>query len=118
MYEVDGGEWLDFVSADLKHLTPRPERPARNSDARRQEPVEDEAESAPAPEAREAEIIVHPAAEPVRETYAEAISAVAEVEAPAAAVALATAPDSPAYEPDQERRDKFFSRLSRWSKKN
>jgi ribonuclease E len=28
VYEVDGGEWLDFVSADLKHLTPRPERPA------------------------------------------------------------------------------------------
>src|SRR5690606_3483307 len=33
VYEVDGGEWLDFVSADLKHLTPRPERPARNGDA-------------------------------------------------------------------------------------
>ncbi|MFO0203055.1 MAG: ribonuclease E/G, partial [Alphaproteobacteria bacterium] len=25
VYDVDGGEWLDFVSADLKHLTPRPE---------------------------------------------------------------------------------------------
>src|SRR5690606_16041659 len=26
VYEVDGGEWLDFVSADPKQLSPRPER--------------------------------------------------------------------------------------------
>ncbi|MBL8548068.1 MAG: Rne/Rng family ribonuclease [Hyphomonadaceae bacterium] len=119
VYEVDGGEWLDFVSADLKHLTPRPERPARNGDARRHAPAAEEADhetasSSPAPEEREAEIIVHPVPEPVTETYSEAISAVTEVEAPAPALAA----DSPAYEPDQERRDKFFSRLSRWSKKN
>ena len=25
-FEVDGGEWLDFVSADPKHLSPRPSR--------------------------------------------------------------------------------------------
>ncbi len=114
VYEVDGGEWLDFVSADLKHLTPRPERPARNGDARRTEAVADDPENAPAPEVREAEIIVHPAAEPITETYSEAIGAVLEVEAPTSA----PAPDSPSYEPDQERRDKFFTRLSRWSKKN
>jgi hypothetical protein len=30
---------------------------------------------------------------------------------------VAALADAPAYEPDQERRDKFFSRLSRWSKK-
>ena len=113
VYEVDGGEWLDFVSADLKHLTPRPERPARNGEARPAEAKLEEAESIAAP-APEAEIIVHPAAEPVTETYSEAISAVAEPEAPV----LEPVADAPAYEPDQERRDKFFSRLSRWSKKN
>ena len=113
VYEVDGGEWLDFVSADLKHLTPRPERPARNGEARAAEAKVEEAESIAAP-APEAEIIVHPAAEPVTETYSEAISAVAEPEAPV----LDPVADAPAYEPDQERRDKFFSRLSRWSKKN
>ncbi|MEQ1490966.1 MAG: hypothetical protein ABL932_10505, partial [Terricaulis sp.] len=96
-------------------LTPRPERPARNGDARRVEAVETEAEETPAPApAREAEIIVHPAAEPVTETFSEAISIAAEPE-PAVLEPVA---DAPAYEPDQERRDKFFSRLSRWSKKN
>jgi ribonuclease E len=113
VYEVDGGEWLDFVSADLKHLTPRPERPARNGDARRHEApaIEDAAEEATP---QEAEIIVHPAAEPAPEIYRETVSAAPEPEArPLEPVA-----DAPAYEPDQERRDKFFSRLSRWSKKN
>jgi hypothetical protein len=114
VYEVDGGEWLDFVSADLKHLTPRPERPARNGDARHAgAKVEEEAQHIEAP-APEAEIIVHPAAEPVTETYSQAISAVTEAETPV----LEPVADAPAYEPDQERRDKFFSRLSRWSKKN
>jgi len=113
VYEVDGGEWLDFVSADLKHLTPRPERPARNGDARRVEAVIEDAEEAPAP-AQEAEIIVHPAAEPVAETYSEAIQTAPEPEPRE----LEPVADAPAYEPDQERRDKFFSRLSRWSKKN
>ncbi|MGD9981066.1 MAG: Rne/Rng family ribonuclease [Hyphomonadaceae bacterium] len=112
VYEVDGGEWLDFVSADLKHLTPRPERSARNGDARRRAaPAVEDAEetSAPPPEA---EIIVHPAAEPATEVYSEAISAGAEVPEPAPIA------EQPAYEPDQERRDKFFTRLSRWSKKS
>ena len=69
VYEVDGGEWLDFVSADLKHLTPRPERPARNGDARRAQPaVGGSGRRRPAPEA---EIIVHPAAEPVTEPPAK-----------------------------------------------
>jgi len=113
VYEVDGGEWLDFVSADLKHLTPRPERPARNGDARRVESVVEDAEEAPAP-VQDAEIIVHPAAEPVAETYSEAIQTAPEPEPRE----LEPVADAPAYEPDQERRDKFFSRLSRWSKKN
>ncbi len=114
VYEVDGGEWLDFVSADLKHLTPRPERPARNGDARRVEAVAEDVNEPLAPAPQDAEIIVHPAAEPIVETYREAVTAVME----AAPVPIAAAPDAPAYEPDQERRDKFFSRLSRWSKKN
>ncbi len=112
---MDGGEWLDFVSADLKHLTPRPERPerpARNGDARRQAPVEVVMDETPS-FVPEAEIIVHPAAEPVIETFSEAISVQPEPEHVLEPVA-----DAPAYEPDQERRDKFFSRLSRWSKKN
>ncbi|MBX3429206.1 MAG: Rne/Rng family ribonuclease [Hyphomonadaceae bacterium] len=113
VYEVDGGEWLDFVSADLKHLTPRPERPARNGDARRPETAEEHVEDTPPP-MPEAEIIVHPTAEPVVDLHNETVGAAAEAEAPV----LEPVAEAPAYEPDQERRDKFFSRLSRWSKKN
>ncbi|MEZ5960753.1 MAG: ribonuclease E/G [Hyphomonadaceae bacterium] len=114
VYEVDGGEWLDFVSADLKHLTPRPERPARNGDARHVAPVEEAIEAVPS----EAEIIVHPAVEPAPETFAEPVVVAAEPPPPAEERVLEPVADAPAYEPDQERRDKFFSRLSRWSKKN
>jgi len=120
VYEVDGGEWLDFVSADLKHLTPRPERPQRAPHAAQRaeeiEPVVAQPETQPEP-APEAEIIRHPATEPApaptREpAYAEAVTAAAVAEpAPAAESELVN------YEPDQERREKFFSRLSRWSKK-
>jgi ribonuclease E len=113
VYEVDGGEWLDFVSADLKHLTPRPERSARNGDARRKQQVNDKTDEAEAPTIEEAEIIVHPAAEPLTESFGEMIGAAMEPEP-----ALAPPVEQPAYEPDQERREKFFSRLSRWSKKS
>jgi ribonuclease E len=119
VYEVDGGEWLDFVSADLKHLTPRPERPARNGDARRAAPVAEE--SADLSKTEAAEIIVHPAvAEPVSAPKAApAREQEPEIEThDAAAAEVEPVADAPSYEPDQERRDKFFSRLSRWSKKN
>ena len=131
VYEVDGGEWLDFVSADLKHLSPRPERVRPNG---RQ--VE---ETAPAPdetateETASADIIMHPAIEAAREEEAplqpELTAAVADSVAvngaeeptaePSPAPAEAPVREEPAlqYEPDQERREKFFSRLSRWSKK-
>ncbi|MGQ0534439.1 MAG: Rne/Rng family ribonuclease [Caulobacteraceae bacterium] len=109
VYEVDGGEWLDFVSADLKHLTPRPERAARNGDARRHEAPADQPPEAP----EAAEIIVHPAVvetAPAPEPAMPAHAAAAPEPEPVA--------DAPVYEPDQERREKFFSRLSRWSKKS
>jgi len=113
VYEVDGGEWLDFVSADLKHLTPRPERPASNGDARRARvvPAADETDVEPS---EPAEVIVHPAA-----TEPAAVSEpTIELHVAAAAIEPEPAAEAPSYEPDQERRDKFFSRLSRWSKKN
>ncbi len=117
VYEVDGGEWLDFVSSDLKHLAPRP---ARQGPVREVVAAEAEAEAeteAPAFEpvdaAPSADIIAHPSLEPAAAT------------AEAAAEPEPAAQDSPprydaaalAYEPDQERRDKFLSRLSRWAKK-
>jgi ribonuclease E len=126
VYEVDGGEWLDFVSADLKHLTPRPERPERQSERR---PANGRAATGPAaspsdeaPTAREAEVITYPAAEPAAEPVAAPAreTALAPVAAMAAPEEIPPAPPyepDPTYEPDQERRDKFFSRLSRWSKK-
>ena len=107
-FEVDGGEWLDFVSADMKHLLPRPEPSA-----------------APARQPhRGAEIIVHPASEtaaseegPVMEApVMEAMAAFDPTPQPVAAAAAAPVSDV-AYEPDQERRNKFFSRLNRWAKK-
>jgi ribonuclease E len=113
VYEVDGGEWLDFVSADLKHLTPRPER-ARSVPAAQPAEAAGDAEAAPV-----AEVIVHPAAEPASAPRAEtALEAAAAEPAEAIATTAAEAPEALSYEPDQERRDKFFSRLSRWAKKN
>ncbi|WP_395647491.1 ribonuclease E/G [Terricaulis sp.] len=111
-FEVDGGEWLDFVSADPKHLAPR-EAPAR-----RERPARIAAEAAPQEDeavAVEAEIIVHPAAEPVLDAP-DAVIAAAPAAEPEPAVAEELA--QPAYEPDQERRDKFFSRISKWAKKS
>jgi ribonuclease E len=109
VYEVDGGEWLDFVSADLKLLSPRPEqRPPRAAQTRSAEPVATEAEP--------------PAAEPVPVAVAEPqpelrVAASTEFAPEPSAPLEAAAPEEP-YEPDQERRDKFFSRLSRWAKKS
>jgi len=121
VYEVDGGEWLDFVGADLKSLSPRPEGRHRNGDAR--PPREPEAvvdEPKPQVEAPyvEADVIPLPAA-PV---YERPSSPPAREPAMATDVAEPVAPrydDAAAlsYEPDQERRDKFLSRFSRWAKK-
>ena len=100
---MDGGEWLDFVGADLKHLTPRPE-PVR----------------APRPERTEA---------PAREETEEPVVQAREPTPPEPVMVFATAEQEPDfigsgataeelnYEPDQERRDKFLSRFSRWAKK-
>ncbi len=113
VYEVDGGEWMDFVSSDLKHLSPRPERGGRASHPA----VEADAEPETVEEAPSADIIVHPAAEPVMEP----VTAMAEAAPAAEAAAVETPPrydaDSLTYEPDQERREKFLSRFSRWGKK-
>jgi ribonuclease E len=114
VYEVDGGEWLDFVSADLKHLTPRPERPRREEAPRIEE---EEPPVAPAP-LPQADIIVHPSAEPaVAEIVNGPALAAAALEDEEPPPSYAEASAALAYEPDQERREKFFSRLSRWAKK-
>jgi ribonuclease E len=124
VYEVDGGEWLDFVSTDLKSLSPRPEprpRPPREATPAL-EPVADVAPEAEI-EKPSAEVIVHPSSEPqpVLAAREEEPATVEAVEAPAVAAVAEAAPayEEPAldYEPDQERRDKFLSRFSRWSKK-
>jgi hypothetical protein len=99
VYEVDGGEWLDFVSADLKHLSPRPERVSNGAAA-----ATPQAEAEPAPPEVPQIVLVASAPEPIHVAEARVETAVAE--------------PSPGYEPDQERRDKFFSRLSRWAKKD
>ncbi len=118
VYEVDGGEWLDFVGADLKHLSPRPEprprpEPAAQPEPRRREtrveeeaPVAEEAPTRRAPE---------PAPAPVEAPTPVMAMADAEPSREEAPRYDETAPD---YEPDQERRDKFLSRFSRWAKKS
>jgi hypothetical protein len=78
------------------------------------------AAQAPQPE-ESADVILHPAAE---------VAAAEPAPVPAATVAVADTSESVreeavtprdeaalTYEPDQERRDKFFSRLSKWAKK-
>ncbi len=118
VYEVDGGEWLDFVGADLKSLSPRPEPRHRNGDARVQAVIE-EAE-ADIETVVEAEVITHPAAAPAYEpepAYEAPVAAMAEAEIAESATARYDAEAALNYEPDQERRDKFLSRFSRWGKK-
>lgn len=114
VYEVDGGEWLDFVGADLKHLTPRPDRPARAQDSPAPEAPQNEPEEAPRDAVEEpvlADVILHPAAEPMVQMN--------ELSPEATDDDQQQVSDEPLnYEPDQERRDKFFSRLSRWAKKS
>jgi ribonuclease E len=112
VYEVDGGEWLDFVAADLKQLTPRPQPSARPGSEPAPETASELETTAPATVAS-AEVIVHPQAEPVM-----AGAAVATAPEAGGAVAPSSAEPAPDYEPDQERRDKFLSRFSRWAKKS
>jgi ribonuclease E len=112
VYEVDGGEWLDFVSGDLKHLSPRPDPRARQRpESEPIEAVEAQAEE-PTPTA---EVIAHPAAEPVYEAVEAPVPVMAEAEDASAPVRYEE--PAPEYEPDQERRDKFLARFSRWGKK-
>ena len=129
-YEVDGGEWLDFVGGDLKHLAPRPEQQKAEPTAQKVEPVRTEtkhSEGRRRGKPREAE-------ETVTGVVAEAPAPSTDVETPVRELVLEPALDMPeinaaqepsrpaqedaSYEPDQERRDKFFSRISRWAKKN
>jgi hypothetical protein len=111
VYEVDGGEWLDFVSADLKHLTPRPERVRGNGAAAQPREEAAAAEESPEEAAPVADVIMHPAAEPAELAPVESTPEAEPAAAPPEPVQEVN------YEPDQERRDKFFSRLSRWAKK-
>ena len=126
VYEVDGGEWLDFVSSDLKSLTPRPRHAPRH---------EREAASRMEAEAPPVEVIVHPttieapAPNPVAAptSVPTPVSTPVPAPVPAPVHAMAQAPEAVVasgsiepqrdYEPDQERRDKFLSRFSRWAKK-
>ncbi|MBY0564657.1 MAG: ribonuclease E/G [Hyphomonadaceae bacterium] len=114
VYEVDGGEWLDFVGSDLKHLSPRPERPLREN-APQPAPEEAEApEEAPAP--TRVEVAPVRTAEPVMPALA-AVASNDDAPLPVSALASAATESATLYEPDQERREKFFMRLSRWAKK-
>jgi ribonuclease E len=114
VYEVDGGEWLDFVSSDLKQLTPRPEPRSRLVETADAEPDDERApEPAPAFESREpAPRLYAPEPEPV---YAAADDDYGDIQlAPPPFIEREPEPD---YEPDQASREKFFSRISRWTKK-
>lgn len=114
VYEVDGGEWLDFVSSDLKQLTPRaPARPHL---------VEPAVEPASSDEFEETAMVQPPVLEIVEPPQRELVEANGALAPSAAARADEPQPEpiyepEPAYEPDQASRDKFFSRLSRWAKK-
>ncbi|GAM99599.1 cytoplasmic axial filament protein CafA and ribonuclease G [alpha proteobacterium U9-1i] len=111
-FEVDGGEWLDFVSGDLKHLTPRPEpaqraprperaRPEPRLVAENASPPEEDAYEAPPPKPEPVMVLAAADVEPERELEPAGAELGADLN----------------YEPDQERRDRFLSRFSRWAKK-
>jgi ribonuclease E len=110
VYEVDGGEWLDFVSSDLKSLTPRPQhQPRREREAARHVDADVIAPAA-------AEVVQHPAVTETPAPVPAPVYAMAEAEEAVIAAAPPLTPEVD-YEPDQERRDKFLSRFSRWAKK-
>ncbi len=108
-YEVDGGEWLDFVSADLRQLSPRPDFRRRDeTPALEPRAVEAAADSSP-PSSPDAEIIAYPIAEATDPAQNPELGAPPETQP-------APAEPEPSYEPDQERRDRFLSRFARWKK--
>ncbi len=112
VYEVDGGEWLDFVSADLKRLQPRPE-PSAAPEPEALAPRKPRADVAPVLDAATVAEISQdePTTPPPASTMA--------LEPPPSPSSETDEPDAEtsSYEPDQERRDRFFSRISRWAKK-
>jgi ribonuclease E len=119
-FETDGGENLDYLATtppgppeptvdaeeEAPPAAPQPARRERERPARQQAP-----RIAPEPvlavEAVEPEEAPSPPAPPALEL----VDSGADLEGPAAST-----PDEP-YEPDLERREKFFARLSRWGKK-
>ena len=70
MFEVDGGEWLDFVGADLKHLTPRPEPVELPAQPRRRSQHESIAVEPEEAEVAAAAAAAEPAPNPIREPVA------------------------------------------------
>ncbi len=132
-FEVDGGEWLDFAMTDAGAYQRRmaaPERPQRAPRETQDETLQTVIPTASdlAPEAAtQPAYAAEPAyAAPASAPETPAMVAIAE---PATYLEATPqpleAPDStpePAwsaadYEPDQQRREKFFSRLNRWGKK-
>jgi ribonuclease E len=104
--ETDNGEHLDMIATDPIVLAPpASEPPAANDDELGEDVVPASFGGAPDPSG-------------------EAFHPVADAPEPAATAAdIAPTPTAPAtpdepYEPDLERREKFFARLNRWGKKS
>jgi len=137
LFEADGGENLDMLASDpvlfgvqepepepapevedepeVQAEAPRaPRAPRRRAPRVVVEPVISEAEDKPygAPEAPAMEHTPAPVTMAAPEPVSDAVAA----PAPVAADIEPTPPDEP-YEPDLERREKFFARLNRWGKK-
>jgi ribonuclease E len=125
-FETDGGEHLDLIATDPSILNPEPEiAHAANDDfvEREEDVVPATFGGAPDPTGETfapASMMEAPAAEateqaaPVAYVPPEPVAAVAEVSAVEASPSATT--DEP-YEPDLERREKFFARLNKWGKK-
>ncbi|MBI1249972.1 MAG: Rne/Rng family ribonuclease [Alphaproteobacteria bacterium] len=113
----DGGEALDFAMTDVSAYAPAPTveapPPAANDDADADDIGFDAAPAANGHDAPAKPAPAEPEAAPIALVAAAEERDEPAIEAPEAEPAFVDDP----YEPDQERREKFFSRLSRWGKK-
>ena len=101
-FETDGGENLDFVASEPPETPPA----IAETDDEYSEPyLEPTPEMPPSVTPEPEPFVMAPAYSP------------ASIDSGGAAVDVANAPEPEPYEPDLERREKFFARLSRWGKK-
>jgi ribonuclease E len=126
--ETDGGENLDFLATEPPHA-PQADAAEGAPVADDESPAREREPAAPRPARRRGpRVVSEPVLADAEQSPEEVAPAPYEPPAPTLEVVAAPAPAEPEianapeapdepYEPDLERREKFFARLSKWGKK-